>query len=332
MSFMGISFTKPTIYDSAGSSGKQPYRDFVIFRKKSCMKRLKKRWGVDSNWQAIVILVVFSLTGMSTLWVRKAVWPLLGLTADTPLWIKAPLYVLIIFPTYQVLQLIIAFIFGQFQFFWNFEKKMFRRLGLIRPKKFPVVAAAFLFTTNSVIAMNTNYEKATLGGGCFWCTEAIYKNLNGVTDVVPGYSGGFVKNPAYREVCNGTTGHAEVVQITFDPSVISFAEILEVFFATHDPTTLNRQGADVGTQYRSAIFYHSDAQKKVAEEVISRLTRQKTFDNPIVTEVTPFSAFYPAEDYHKDYFARNPNQPYCRFVVAPKLDKFEKRFKDKIKK
>lgn len=179
--------------------------------------------------------------------------------------------------------------------------------------------------------MGKEPEKATLGGGCFWCTEAVYKELKGVTDIKPGYSGGHVKNPSYREVCNETTGHAEVVQITFDPEVVSFTEILEVFFMTHDPTTLNRQGNDVGTQYRSAVFYHSEQQKLTAEKVISLFEKEKVYDDPIVTEVTAFKNFYEAEDYHFNYFERNKNQPYCQFVVAPKVEKFKKIFKEKLK-
>lgn len=180
--------------------------------------------------------------------------------------------------------------------------------------------------------MGKELEKATLGGGCFWCTEAVYLELKGVVDVKPGYSGGHVKNPSYKEVCNETTGHAEVVQITFDPEVVSYSEILEVFFVTHDPTTLNRQGNDVGTQYRSAIFYHSEAQKQTAKKVIELLEQEKAYKNSVVTEVTEFKAFYPAEDYHINYFARNKNQPYCQYVVAPKVEKFRKVFKDKMKK
>jgi len=176
-----------------------------------------------------------------------------------------------------------------------------------------------------------DYEKATLGGGCFWCTEAVYRQLNGVIDVQPGYSGGFVKNPTYKEVCSGETGHAEVVQVTFDPAIVSFKEILEVFFATHDPTTLNRQGADAGTQYRSVVFYHSGLQEQVAGDVIAGLTREKVFNQPVVTEITKFDIFYPAEDYHRNYFARNKYQPYCQFVIAPKMEKFKKVFKDKLK-
>lgn len=174
-------------------------------------------------------------------------------------------------------------------------------------------------------------EVATLGGGCFWCVEAIYEQLKGVQSAVSGYSGGTVKNPSYKEVCNGTTGHAEVVQITFNPKEISFGEILGVFFATHDPTTLNRQGADVGTQYRSVVFYHSQEQKLEAERVIKMLTNAKEYDNSIVTEVSPAATFYPAEDYHQEYFENNPNQPYCNAVVRPKVEKFRKQFAGKLK-
>ncbi|WP_297090707.1 peptide-methionine (S)-S-oxide reductase MsrA [uncultured Draconibacterium sp.] len=182
------------------------------------------------------------------------------------------------------------------------------------------------------LLMSKNIQKATLGGGCFWCTEAIYLELKGVTDVKPGYSGGHVKNPKYKEVCEGTTGHAEVVQITFDADIISFSDILEVFFMTHDPTTLNRQGNDVGTQYRSVIFYHSKDQKEVAERVINLFEKEEVYSKPIVTEVTEFDKFYIAEDYHINYFARNKTQGYCQFVVAPKLEKFKKIFKDQLKK
>ena len=190
---------------------------------------------------------------------------------------------------------------------------------------------ALILLMFSMEMMGKELEKATLGGGCFWCTEAVYLELKGVVEVKPGYSGGHVKNPSYREVCNETTGHAEVVQITFDPAIVNYTEILEVFFATHDPTTLNRQGNDVGTQYRSAIFNHSDQQKQTAQKIIQSLGKGKVYKNPIVTEVTAFSAFYPAEDYHVNYFARNKNQPYCQFVVAPKVDKFRKIFKEKLK-
>jgi len=180
--------------------------------------------------------------------------------------------------------------------------------------------------------MSLNKEVATLAGGCFWCLEAVYDDLQGVEDVVSGYSGGTVTNPTYKQVCTGTTGHAEVVQVTFDPSVISFRELLEVFFTIHDPTTLNRQGADVGTQYRSAIYYHSPEQKAVAEQVIAELNAAHLWGNPIVTEVVPFRTFYPAEEYHQEYFKRNPDQSYCRVVVAPKVAKFRKQHLAKLKK
>ena len=174
-------------------------------------------------------------------------------------------------------------------------------------------------------------ETTTLAGGCFWCLEAVFDDLQGVVDVVSGYSGGKVANPSYQLVCTGTTGHAEVVQLKFDPAKISFRQILEVFFTIHDPTTLNRQGADVGTQYRSAIYYHNEAQKETAEQVIKDFTLESVWANPIVTEVAPFSVFYPAEDYHQEYFANNPDQPYCRVVVAPKVAKFRKVFMEKLK-
>ncbi len=179
--------------------------------------------------------------------------------------------------------------------------------------------------------MNTNKEIATLAGGCFWCLEAVYNDLRGVEKVVSGYMGGYVTNPSYRQVCMGTTGHAEVVQLTFDPQTVSYRELLEVFFTIHDPTTLNRQGADIGTQYRSAIFYHSEEQKAEAESVIKELTEAGLWDSPIVTEVSPAPEFYPAEDYHQEYFANNPYQPYCIGVVAPKVSKFRKKFLDKLK-
>ncbi|MGD8737141.1 MAG: peptide-methionine (S)-S-oxide reductase MsrA [Anaerolineae bacterium] len=175
------------------------------------------------------------------------------------------------------------------------------------------------------------YDTATLGGGCFWCLEAVYEQLQGVEAVVSGYSGGAVENPSYRQVTTGTTGHAEVVQLTFDPKVTTFREILEVFFTIHDPTTLNRQGADVGPQYRSAIFYHSEEQKAVAEDVIREMEAEGIWDDPIVTEVTPFSAFYNAEDYHQEYYRRNRGQPYCQVVIAPKVAKFRRKYLAKLK-
>jgi peptide-methionine (S)-S-oxide reductase len=175
-------------------------------------------------------------------------------------------------------------------------------------------------------------EVATLAGGCFWCLEAVYNDLRGVEKVVSGYSGGRVANPTYEEVCRGNTGHAEVVQITFDPQVLSFKELLEVFFTIHDPTTLNRQGADVGTQYRSAIYYHSPEQKVVADKVIADITAAKIWGNPIVTEVAKLDIFYPAEEYHQRYYERNPNQGYCRMVIEPKVIKFRRQFMPKLKK
>jgi peptide-methionine (S)-S-oxide reductase len=175
-------------------------------------------------------------------------------------------------------------------------------------------------------------EVATLGGGCFWCLEAVFDDLRGVRHVESGYAGGHTEDPSYQEVCNGTTGHAEVVQVTFDPNVVSFKEILEVFFTIHDPTTLNRQGADVGTQYRSAIFYHTPEQQKVAASTIAELDAAKIWGAPIVTEVVPLERFYEAEDYHQQYYLRNPNQGYCRMVVEPKVAKFRKHFLEKLKK
>ncbi len=175
-------------------------------------------------------------------------------------------------------------------------------------------------------------EQATLAGGCFWCLEAVYKELRGVERVVSGYAGGHVENPTYRQVCEGTTGHAEVVQITFDPREVSFLELLEVFFTIHDPTTLNRQGADVGTQYRSAVFYHTPEQREAAERLIREFDAAHVWDAPIVTEVKPLDRFYPAEDYHQDYFENNPTQPYCRAVVAPKVSKFRSKFLEKLKR
>jgi peptide-methionine (S)-S-oxide reductase len=175
-------------------------------------------------------------------------------------------------------------------------------------------------------------EVATLAGGCFWCLEAVYDEMDGVESVVSGYMGGRVANPSYEQVCGGNTGHAEVVQITFDPRVVSFRDLLEVFFVIHDPTTLNRQGNDIGTQYRSAIFHHSPEQKRVAEQVIAAIGNGGLFDAPIVTEIAPAETFWPAEDYHRDYFARNPFQPYCMFVVSPKVSKFRKKFSERRKK
>jgi peptide-methionine (S)-S-oxide reductase len=174
-------------------------------------------------------------------------------------------------------------------------------------------------------------EIATLGGGCFWCLEAVYDQLKGVESVESGYTAGHVANPSYKLVCTGTTGHNESVQITFDPNIITFEDILDVFFTIHDPTTLNRQGNDVGTQYRSGIYYHDETQKATAEKTIAKFNAEHLWSNPIVTEVKPFDRFYVAEDYHQEYFAHNGNQPYCRAVIAPKVSKFRKHFLDRLK-
>ena len=176
----------------------------------------------------------------------------------------------------------------------------------------------------------SDVDTVTLGAGCFWCVEAVFQRVNGVISVTSGYSGGTVENPTYNQICTGTTGHAEVLQIVYNPQVISFTELLEIFFSTHDPTTLNRQGADAGTQYRSAIFYHNESQKQIAESAIAELEKEKVFNNSIVTEVTRFTKFYKAEDYHQNYYNENSNQPYCRMVIRPKLDKLEKVFKDRL--
>jgi len=177
----------------------------------------------------------------------------------------------------------------------------------------------------------TSRELATLGGGCFWCLEAVYVQLQGVISVESGYMGGSVVNPTYEAICTGRTGHAEVIQITFDLSLLSYQELLEIFFATHDPTTLNQQGNDIGTQYRSAIFYHSPEQKRTTQEVIAQLTLERIFQSPIVTEVVQAETFYMAEDYHQEYFIRNPSQPYCAYLISPKLAKFRKQFTEKLK-
>ncbi len=197
----------------------------------------------------------------------------------------------------------------------------------------------FCFTSYALLAqtikpknMSEEFQVATLGSGCFWCTEAFFLKLKGVESVVSGYSGGRVKNPSYREVCTGQTGHAEVVQVKFNPTVISFEDILEVFWNTHDPTTLNKQGADEGTQYRSAVFYHNEQQKKTAEQYKNQLDKSGVYKNRIVTEITPFTEFYPAEDYHQNYYALNPNQGYCQYVIRPKVEKFNKQYASKLKK
>lgn len=178
---------------------------------------------------------------------------------------------------------------------------------------------------------NKNLEIVTLGAGCFWCVEAIFQELEGVEQVISGYMGGETKNPTYKEICTGETGHAEVCQITYNPAVISFDDLLEVFWQTHNPTTLNRQGADKGTQYRSAVFYHTEQQMKLAQSYKNKLAESGAWDDPIVTEITKVSKFYPAENYHQDYFNNNNNQPYCSFVIKPKMEKFKKIFKDKLK-
>lgn len=179
--------------------------------------------------------------------------------------------------------------------------------------------------------MSAGLEIATLGGGCFWCTEAVFEHVEGVVRVVSGYSGGRRPNPTYEQVCSGATGHAEVVQVTFDPSVTDYREVLEIFFATHDPTTLNRQGADVGTQYRSVIFYHTDEQRRTAEAVMEELSSMNAYERPIVTQLVPLEEFYPAEAYHQGFYRNNPNQGYCSAVIAPKLYKFRKTYAEKLK-
>jgi len=181
-------------------------------------------------------------------------------------------------------------------------------------------------TTPREASGDASLEKATFGSGCFWCTEAVFQQLKGVHSVVSGYSGGSAADPTYEQVCSGRTGHTEVVQVTYDPSVISYDELLKVFWQTHDPTTLNRQGHDVGTQYRSAVFYHNDAQRRTAEAYKQQLDASGTFGAPIVTEITPLTNFYPAENYHQDYFRTNPQQSYCAVVIRPKVEKFRKEF------
>jgi len=209
----------------------------------------------------------------------------------------------------------------------NFSKMYFITIMLL----------GILINSNSTFSMenkmddNVNLRTATFGSGCFWCTEAIFQNLKGVSSAISGYSGGEIENPTYKAICTGETGHAEVIQVTFNPSIISFTELLEVFWKTHDPTTLNRQGADVGTQYRSVIFYHDDEQKKLSEEYKQKLEREKVFNNPIVTEISEFTTFYKAENYHQDYYDQNKREPYCSFVITPKVEKFKKVFKNKLK-
>ncbi len=179
--------------------------------------------------------------------------------------------------------------------------------------------------------MNATLEKATFGGGCFWCTEAIFKQAKGVTQVTPGYAGGTAPNPTYEQVCTGTTGHAEIVQIEYDPNIIPYQTLVQIFFATHDPTQLNRQGNDIGEQYRSVIFFHDDQQRKTAENIIAQLKKEKIYSEPIVTQIKPLEHFFPAEDYHRDYFIKNGEQPYCQAVISPKLAKFRKTFQQYLK-
>ena len=186
-------------------------------------------------------------------------------------------------------------------------------------------------TENKKVIMNDSVQLATFAGGCFWCTEAVFLEVKGVEKVVSGFTGGFIKNPAYREVCNGTTGHAEGIQITFNPKEVAYEDLLEIFFATHDPTTLNKQGADVGTQYRSAIFYHSPEQKAKAENYIQLIEKEKLYPNPVVTQIEEAGVFYLAEDYHQNYYNQNKEQGYCEFVIAPKLDKLRKYYKSMLK-
>ncbi|MBK9328955.1 MAG: peptide-methionine (S)-S-oxide reductase MsrA [Sphingobacteriales bacterium] len=196
----------------------------------------------------------------------------------------------------------------------------------------PAESAKDTSSNKKVRTMDTTMEIATFGGGCYWCMEAVFQRLEGVAKVESGFSGGQVKDPTYKEVCTGTTGHAEVIQLTFDTAKVSFTDLLKVFFTMHDPTTLNRQGNDIGTQYRSGIFYHNDAQKKASQEIIDALNQAHAYPDKIVTEVTPFDTFYKAEDYHQDYYNQNKTQGYCMYVIQPKIEKFEKVFKDRLKK
>lgn len=213
-------------------------------------------------------------------------------------------------------------------------------------KKLQLITIIFTALLNSACAQNTKnntknmdsenvknnqIETATFGAGCFWCVEAVFQRLNGVIKVSSGYSGGQIKNPAYKEVCMGFTGHAEVCQISYDKTKITFKELLEVFWKTHDPTTLNRQGNDIGTQYRSVIFYHNEEQKELAEKYKAELNFSGAYDKPVITEISAFSVFYPAEDYHQNYYNQNGSEPYCKFVIQPKIEKFEKVFKNKVK-
>lgn len=190
--------------------------------------------------------------------------------------------------------------------------------------------------TKSTVTAGTTHggriDTATFGAGCFWCVEAVFQRLDGVLTVKSGYAGGTAKNPTYKEVCSGSTGHAEVIQLTYDPSKVSYDELLEVFWKTHDPTTMNRQGNDIGTQYRSVIFYHNEEQRQIAEGYKKKLNEEKVYPNPIVTQIVPFTNYYPAENYHQDYYNQNGSESYCRYVIQPKIEKFEKVFKDRLKK
>lgn len=197
--------------------------------------------------------------------------------------------------------------------------------------KYLSMMALILLSVVSSNAQSKKSQKATFGMGCFWCSEALFQKLEGVTAVRSGYEGGSVANPSYEDVCTGSTGHAEVIELTYDPAKVKYDELLEVFWKSHDPTTLNRQGADIGTQYRSVVFYHSDEQKQIAESYKKKLNETKAFGKPVVTEISKASAFYVAENYHQDYFNKNSNQPYCRLVILPKMEKLEKVFKARLK-
>ena len=215
-------------------------------------------------------------------------------------------------------------------FLLDFRLMIFKNMKL----RNVLLVAAMLLSLQAMTKNKTTdmMEKATFGAGCFWCVEAVFERLKGVDEVISGYSGGDVVNPSYKEVCTGRTGHAEVVQVFYDPNVIRYEELLQVFFKTHDPTQLNRQGADVGTQYRSVIFYHNDEQKKTAEEIKKELDNANIWDDPIVTTVEPVKNFFKAEDYHQEYYDNNKNEGYCQFVITPKIEKFKKVFSDKLKK
>jgi peptide-methionine (S)-S-oxide reductase len=228
---------------------------------------------------------------------------------------------------------------NQFQRNWvymsNFIKLKLFFLGFLLLQAVGSTSGRAINTDRIKIMANSSIDPgiqvATFGSGCFWCTEAIFQNVDGVYKVESGYMGGHVKNPTYKEVCSGLTGHAEVIQVAYDPNEVSYDELLEIFWKTHDPTSMNRQGADVGTQYRSAIFYHNEEQKQLADNYKTQLTEAQAFDQPIVTEITPASVFYKAEDYHQNYYNLNGNAPYCAYVIQPKVEKFKKVFKEKLK-